>query len=659
MRMAGRIPQNFIDDLLDRVDIVDVIDRRVKLKKTGKNYSARCPFHDEKTPSFSVNPEKQFYYCFGCGAGGNALGFVMDYENIDFPQAVENLAQSAGLEVPREQVRGAAGAPPRESPNKPLFETMERSADFYRDALRSHSTKGAAVDYLKSRGLTGVIARDFGLGFAPPGWDNLIKALGDDETARKRGVDAGVLVKNDAGRIYDRFRNRIVFPIRDRRGRVIAFGGRVLDDEKPKYLNSPESPIFHKGRELYGLYEAKRSNRHLERIIVVEGYMDVIALAQAGITNAVATLGTATSTEHLERIFRTVPEVVFCFDGDEAGRKAAERALHNSLPTMTDGRQARFLFLREGEDPDSMVRKEGASAFLDTLGAAVPLEEFLFQSAGQGLDLSTMEGRASLSKRALPLIRQFPEGVFRELMFQALAERTGLELSSLMKLEVPPPAEEPGPSDYAGHGARFSGDDAPDYADYYPQDASGREQTWEHDGGPPPDVPPGDGESSLSAQPRRRTALQAAPDRHATLTQSAIALLLHKPVIATLAEGQTLDDLPGTEGKLLRDILDLLQKRPESSTGMLLGHWHGTEEGELLATLAGQERLIPADGIEHQFRDIIRRLSALPLRQRISDEITELKSRPYDQLSSDDKVRMRELLKALRDLDSRSGPAAG
>jgi DNA primase len=636
--MAGRIPQAFIDDLLDRVDIVDVIDRRVKLKKTGKNYSARCPFHDEKSPSFSVNPEKQFYYCFGCGAGGNALGFVMDYENIDFPQAVENLAGSVGLEVPREQSRGqsAASSAGSESPNKPLYELMERSAGFYKDALKQHADRHKAIDYLKNRGLTGVIARDFGLGFAPPGWDNLLSFLGDSEETKNTAITAGMLVKNDAGRVYDRFRDRIVFPIRDRRGRVIAFGGRVLGDDKPKYLNSPESPIFHKGRELYGLYEARRANRKLERIIVVEGYMDVIALAQAGISYAVATLGTATSTEHLERIFRVVPEVVFCFDGDEAGRKAAERALHNTLPTMNDGRQARFLFLREGEDPDSMVRKEGTQAFLDLVQAALPLEEFLFQTQAEGLDVGTMEGRASLSKRALPLIRQLPEGVFRELMFQALAQRTGLELASLMRLEVPPPA--------------------PPSIELPPD-----ENSYFDSGNEPPPLDEGDWagmDVDSQPSPRQRSPLSEPPRAHATLTQAAIALLLHKPTIASLADAQALSALSGREGDLLRDIIELLHKRPESSTGMLLGHWHGSSEGELLAELAGQERLIPADGIEKQFADIMRRLSSLPLRQRIVEEISGLKSRSYAQLTADDKARLPELIRALRDLDARSGPGA-
>lgn len=632
--MAGRIPQSFIDDLLDRVDIVDVIDRRVKLKKTGKNFSARCPFHDEKSPSFSVNPEKQFYYCFGCGAGGNALGFVMDYENIDFPQAVENLAGNVGLEVVREETRGQANVPAGESPNKPLYELMERSTSFYKDALKNHPQRQAAVDYLKNRGLTGAIARDFALGLAPPGWDNLLKFLGDDETSKARAIAAGMLVKNDSGRVYDRFRDRIVFPIRDRRGRVIAFGGRVLGDDKPKYLNSPESPIFHKGRELYGLYEARRANRKLERIIVVEGYMDVIALAQSGISYAVATLGTATSTEHLERIFRVVPEVVFCFDGDEAGRKAAERALHNTLPTMADGRQARFLFLRDGEDPDSLVRKEGTQAFLDLIHAAVPLEEFLFQSQAAGLDVSTMEGRASLSKRALPLIRILPPGVYQELMFQSLAQRTGLELASLMKLELPPPEPPSAPSVQDDDSSYLASlDEAP------PHD----EQDW---------MPPDEDDPS----PRQRAPLGQAPNAHATLTQAAIALLLHKPSVASLADAHALSTLAGHEGELLQAIIELLQKRPESSTGMLLGHWHGSHEGELLAELAGQERLIPTEGIEAQFQDIMRRLTSLPLRQRIVEEISDLKSRPYAQLTADDKARLPELIRALRDLDTRSGP---
>ena len=400
--MAGRIPQAFLDDLLERVDIVEVIDRRVKLRKSGKNYTARCPFHEEKTPSFSVNPDKQFYYCFGCGAGGNALGFLMDYENLDFPRAVEALAGSAGLEVPREPTRGAQDDPEREQSNKALYALMEEVATYYRRQLRQHPQASRAVTYLKQRGLTGEIAKQFDLGFAPPGWDNLLKALGNTPAQQTLLKDSGMLVENEDGKLYDRFRDRVVFPIRDQRGRVVAFGGRVLGDDKPKYLNSPETGIFHKGRELYGLFQARQANRKLERLLVVEGYMDVIALAQHGISNATATLGTATSKTHLERIYRLCPEVVFCFDGDEAGRKAAVRALEAALPCMEDGRQARFLFLPEGEDPDTMVRGGGAEHFQELVRNAMPLEQFLFESVAEGLDTSSMDGKARLSKQALP-----------------------------------------------------------------------------------------------------------------------------------------------------------------------------------------------------------------------------------------------------------------
>ena len=476
--MAGRIPQTFIDDLLDRADIVEVVDRRVKLKKTGKNYSARCPFHDEKTPSFSVNPDKQFYYCFGCGAGGNALGFLMDYENMDFPRAVETLADSVGLQVPREEAPSQAQRSQRE-----LYPLMEEVAKYYQQQLRQHPQKSEAVDYLKGRGLTGIIAKQYDMGFAPPGWDNLLSALGDNETRKTQLLKTGMVVTNEAGRSYDRFRHRVIFPIRDQRGRVIAFGGRVLGDDKPKYLNSPETEIFHKGRELYGLYQARQANRQLQRIIVVEGYMDVIALAQHGISNASATLGTATSQAHLEKIYRLCPEVVFCFDGDEAGRKAATRALESALPCMQDGRQVRFLFLPEGEDPDTLVRSQGAAAFQQLVQTATPLEQFLFDSLGEGLALDSMDGRARLSKLAAPMLAKIPAGVYKQLMFQALAERTGLEADALQELvDIPLP--------------------------------------------PPPETP------TAPPRPRRRAALPGPPVEFSNLAQSATALLLHQPGIA-------------------------------------------------------------------------------------------------------------------------------
>lgn len=628
--MPGRIPQAFLDDLLDRVDIVDVIDRRVKLKKSGKNYSACCPFHEERTPSFSVNPDKQFYYCFGCGAGGNALTFLMEYENLEFPIAVESLANSAGMEVPREPRRGAQDTGQREDSNKPLYALMEKVSLYYQTQLRQHADAPKVVHYLKGRGLSGQVARDFKLGFAPPGWDNLHSALGGGEELQALLIKAGMLVKSESGRVYDRFRDRVAFPIRDRRGRVIAFGGRVLADEKPKYLNSPETSIFQKSRELYGLYEARQSNRQLDRILVVEGYMDVIALAQHGITYATATLGTATSQAHLERIYRLCPEVVFCFDGDAAGRRAALRALEAALPSMKDGRQARFLFLPEGQDPDDAVRSGGRDAFEQLLATAIPLEEFLFESTSKNLDMSSLEGRARMSKQALPYIRQLPEGVFRQLMYQSLAERTGLELTSLMQLAVPPvPTESP------IEAAPESAESAPPYLDEGP--ATNAEPV-----------------SETSPSFRHRPT----PAGYSILAQTAIALLLHQPSMAKLVSPEQLEGLDFADSRLLLELLQLLQRRPESSTAMLLGHWYGTPEGNLLNRLAGQERLIPATGIEQEFIDTLLALTHLPGQNKLAAQVDKLKVTNYADVSDKEKQRLRELLqeKLARDTQ-RSKPA--
>jgi len=622
--MAGRIPQAFLDDLLDRVDIVEVVDRRVKLKKTGKNYSARCPFHEERSPSFSVNPERQFYYCFGCGAGGNAITFVMEYDNLEFPQAVENLASLAGMEVPREPARGGRDPVRQEESNKPLYELMEQVSRYYQAQLRRHPEAGRAVDYLKSRGLSGEIAKQFGLGFAPPGWNNLHSGLGGGDALEELLLKAGMLVKSESGKVYDRFRERVVFPIRDRRGRVIAFGGRVLGDDKPKYLNSPETAIFHKGRELYGLYEARQATRGLSRILVVEGYMDVIALAQHGITYATATLGTATSQTHLERVFRLCPEVVFCFDGDAAGRKAALRAMEAALPCMEDGRQARFLFLPEGQDPDDAVRNGGREHFEQLLDAAIPLEAFLFESAAQGLDMGSLEGRARMSKQALPLVRRLPDGVFRELMFQALAERTGLELGSLLRLETPPVED-------SEVGAAPPDDDAP--PDF---------------GEPPPGPEP----------PGEQAGGRASPAGYANLAQGAIALLLHRPGMAALADPEQLAGLDGDDVRLLAELLTLLHRRPESSTAMLLGHWYGTPEGNLLSRLAGQERLIPTTGLEQQFVDTMGALARVPQQSKLAAQVDKLKHTNYAEVSDLEKQRLKELLQEKAQRDARRNKPA-
>ena len=364
--MAGNIPQQFIDDLLTRIDVVDVINQRVPLKKAGTEYKACCPFHDEKTPSFTVSQSKQFYHCFGCGAHGSAIRFLMEYDRLSFPDAIEELAASIGLEVPRED-----GFTPRDN-RKPVYEILEQAARFYAQQLRHHPKANRAIEYLKNRGLSGEIAKTFHLGFAPPGWDNLLKKFGNDEQSLGLLRKAG-LISEPEGKRYDRFRDRIMFPIHDSRGRVVGFGGRVLDDGSPKYLNSPETPVFHKGSELYGLWEAKHANKSLPRVLVVEGYMDVIALAQYDIRNAVATLGTAATDQHLEKLFRTAPEVVFCFDGDRAGRDAAWKALNTALPILRDGRQARFLLLPEGEDPDTYVRRIGKDEFMNQVAKSEPL----------------------------------------------------------------------------------------------------------------------------------------------------------------------------------------------------------------------------------------------------------------------------------------------
>ncbi|TGG92490.1 DNA primase [Natronospirillum operosum] len=439
--MAGLIPQSFIDDVLDRVDIVDVISSRVKLKKAGKSHLGLCPFHNEKTPSFNVVQSKQFYHCFGCGASGNALKFLLEHDRMHFPEAVEELARMAGMEVPREH---NPEADRKRQQQKTLYGVLEHAADFYRRQLREHAGGDNAVRYLKDRGLSGQVAQQFGIGFAPPGWDNLLRnqQADNDRAQLQRLVDSGMVIAKEDGKTYDRFRDRIMFPIRDIRGRVIAFGGRVMGDDKPKYLNSPETTIFHKSRELYGLYEALQAQRQPERFLVVEGYMDVIALHQFGLPYGVATLGTATSADHLDKLFRLANEVIFCFDGDDAGRKAAVRALDTALSEAGDGRTLRFLFLPQGEDPDTLIRQEGLEAFEERLSRAPTLSEFLLQHWQEQVDMETMDGRARLVHIAVPQLKQLPpQGMLVSLIMQRLADLAGLppELIRQRLAEAPDP----------------------------------------------------------------------------------------------------------------------------------------------------------------------------------------------------------------------------
>ena len=422
--LAGLIPQSFINDLIDRADIVDVVGSRIALKKSGKNYSGLCPFHDEKSPSFSVSPDKQFFHCFGCQESGSALTFLMKYERMEFVEAVETLAKDLGLTVPREKSnRNYVEVDQR------IFQALEKAEQVYKQQLRRMP---AAVDYLKGRGLTGVTARDFGIGYAAEGWHSLSEVLLDEDVSAEVMLKAGLTIKNDSGRVYDRFRHRIMFPIRDVRGRVIGFGGRKLGDEVgPKYLNSPETPVYAKNQELYGLYEARKALRNIDRLLVVEGYMDVVALAQGGFRNAVATLGTATGEAHYQKLYRYTDEVVCCFDGDKAGRAAAWRALESALPVLNEHRQLKFVFLPDGEDPDSLVRDQGAEAFSEFLQNATPGIEYLFNKLGEGLDLQSLDGRARFMGLANPYVEKIPAGILQELVRKRVREIGGMETGTI------------------------------------------------------------------------------------------------------------------------------------------------------------------------------------------------------------------------------------
>jgi DNA primase, catalytic core len=536
--MAGRIPQHFIDDLLARVNIVDVIDGRVKLKRAGKNYSGLCPFHKEKSPSFSVSPDKQFYYCFGCGAGGNALGFLMEYDRLNFPEAVEELAKLAGVDVPRDEGRPADHQ--REQEIKRQFEALEHSNRYFQDMLRSSSERERAIGYLKQRGLSGQIAAAFGIGYAPPGWDNLLQHFAHLENAAPLLEQSGMVIHNeDKQRYYDRFRDRIMFPIRDVRGRVLGFGGRVLGDDKPKYLNSPETPTFHKGRELYGLYEARKQSNQLERLLIVEGYMDVVSLAQHGIHWSVATLGTATTAQHLERLFKLVPEVIFCFDGDAAGRQAAQRALGVTLPVIRDGQEARFLFLPDGEDPDTLVRREGETAFSQRVSQALPLSEFFFRQLSEEADLSSMDGRARFSNQALPLIQSMQPSLLKQMMLDRICEITGLSLeqiSSVIDLH------------------QATSTPAPISAEKASQPASTPNPYQQIRPAPVRNKPP--------------------QSEHRNLVNQAISILLHRPDLArSTAPAADFVSISETNIGVLIRLLHYLQQEPEGSLGTLLVDW--------------------------------------------------------------------------------------
>ena len=610
--MAGLIPQTFIDDLLDRVDIVDVVNSRVQLKKAGKNYKACCPFHEEKSPSFTVAQDKQFYYCFGCGAGGNALGFVMEFDRLDFLPAVEMLAKNAGMEIPREAAPDQRITKQKDS----LYSILTQSDKFFRQQLRTHQGAKVAVDYLKGRGLSGKIAAQFGVGYAPPGWDNLLKVAGGDDQKNKLLDESGmIIVKPEEKKQYDRFRHRIMFPIRDQRGRTIGFGGRVLDDSTPKYLNSPETPVFHKGRELYGLYEARQALKEIPCLIMVEGYMDVIALAQYGIANAVATLGTALTENHLQKLFRYTSEIVFCFDGDSAGRRAAARSLEIALPEMRDGVSAKFLFLPDGEDPDSMVRQLGTEAFLEQVEKSQPLSEFLFEQLSDGIDSSTADGKARLSKTCAPQINRIPQGVFRQLMLEELSRRTGVSADNLRDYVAThvTPQQRAAIANEANHetGSQTQSTDRYNHAasnDYqYPEQDSSLET-----------------DEYADMRPARTSKIRLSPIKFIT------ALLLNHPALAEAVEDiGFLKQSTDQDTQLFLRVLDVAKKNPHYKPSHIFAYWLGTHgnqaETKILQSLAASELYHPPVGTgrdDHQeFSDALAHViqsafDALPIQEK-------------------------------------------
>lgn len=568
----ARIPDAFIDDLLARSDIVELIASRVPLKKQGREYSARCPFHDERSPSFTVSPTKQFYHCFGCGAHGTAISFLMNYDRLEFLDAVEELARRAGIEIPREAGRRQANPD-----GQALYDMLAAAADFFRQQLPSSSKAGS---YLRQRGLEPATCERFAVGYAPDSFDALRTTLGTGEHRMKLLERAGLLSRSESGRVYDKFRDRLLFPIHDRRGRPIAFGGRVLDkDAAPKYLNSPETELFHKGRELYGLWQVRQAHSKIPRLVVVEGYMDVVMLFQHGIETAVATLGTATTGEHAELLFRNAPDVFFCFDGDRAGRAAAWKALESVLPRMRDGRQSFFLFLPDGEDPDSIVRSEGASGFEERLRTATPLSDFLFDSLSTEVDLGTLEGRGRLAERARPLLAQIPDGAFADLMKQRLGTLTGLDTTK----DAPPRVG-----------------------------ASGRDR--------------------FAPAPRR------------SLVRSAIVLLLQQPALALELEPPfrfaTLHQ-PGID--LLVDLLGLVYERPGIHTGALIEHFAGQEAHDSLHALAAIDLPGDPDAWRTEFLDAIERLDRMTVRQRLDELQEAIRAGGMSALNEVQKAELREL----------------
>lgn len=590
--MAGTIPREFIDEVLNTTDIVELIDSRVPLKHSGNNHMACCPFHGEKTPSFSVNQTKQFYHCFGCGVSGDAIKFLMDYEHQSFVEAIEELAQMAGLQVPKVAY---SQDQPRQTPEH--FELLQQVSSYYQYQLQNHPRSQLVQDYVQQRGLDSAAIKKFELGFAPPGWDNVLNVIGAaDEKKNQALFDTGMLIKRDEESSsrgnkkssektsqhkspwYDRFRERLMFPIRDRRGRTIAFGGRILGDGKPKYLNSPETKLFHKGQELYGLFELKQSLRKIEQILVVEGYMDVVSLAQFGVLYSVATLGTATTIEHLQKLFRLCDDVIFCFDGDRAGREAAWRAMNNALPAIKPGKQARFMFLPDGEDPDSLIRHKGKAGFEAEIDKAMTFSEFFFERLMQQVNMQSLDGRSQLIDLCKPYLEKIHEGAFQTLMIARLSELAEIDQMSLLSLLG------------IKHLSGIKGSQKNHSPLTY---------------------------SSGVNRPKRNNSPQAASP-----IKKAIRYLLQYPALAELSgDPGRFSSLQSIDTTIFIQLLDLLQNDPHLSTARILSQWQNSgqelEQYQYLSKLAIEPLLISDEqAVRNEFNDILQLLARQCQQQR-------------------------------------------
>lgn len=579
--MAGLIPQNFIDDLIARVDIVEIMGSRIQIKKAGKEFKAVCPFHDDSNPSLTISPSKGFYHCFSCGAHGTAVGFLMNYEHLSFIEAIESLASSLGVEIPYEQNQQPI------KKNNNLYDLLAEIQAHYQLLLKKNS---GAIEYLKNRGITGDVAKRFNIGFAPPGWRNILDKYGTSKNGTSELLKLGLIIQKDNNNYYDRFRERIMFPIRDNRGRYIGFGGRILNQEQPKYLNSPETPLFHKGRELYGLYECQQALRNIQRIVVVEGYMDVISLAQHGIDYAVASMGTATTDDHFNRLFRLTDYIYFCFDGDQAGLDAAWRALKNALPHVREGRQIKFVFLPEKDDPDTYVKKNSATAFEKELDDGLDLSDFLIEKLAKDIDMKSIDGRARLAEKTKPLINQIPEGIFKELILEKLSEAIGLSTAKLNKLLV---------------------------NQDYQLARNGRSRI-------------------ISKLPKKK--LKGGP----SVIKKAITLILNYPSIANDITHEKIgkNAKPGVE--ILKKLVTTIQEKPQITTAGLIELWRDDPEGKFLGQLAISELPENEDfNAKDELQDCLHQIMRDNHKARITHLINKQSN---NELASDEKKELKDLI---------------